>query len=115
MKVICKGCDAEIQDSVAFCPHCGKETGFGVEVINNARKARIYIASFVLSPLGLYWFFKFFKSDDLEKRKLAFTSLIITAIPLLLSLIIGSKLIKSFNSNLEIYNANVQMYSELGL
>ena len=41
-------------------------------------KVKIYAISFFLAPVGLYWFFKYFRSADLGYKKVAYTALWIT-------------------------------------
>ena len=65
--------------------------------------------------MGLIWFFKYFRDDKLENKKVAYTSLIITLVPLILLLVIGGRYISSFSSIIETYQSNLDVYSELGL
>lgn len=115
MNVPCPSCKKEVTAGVSFCSYCGHKLNPRGVVLTSTQKIRIYLISFFLSPLGLIWFFKYFRSDKLENRKVAYTSLIITLVPLVLILVIGSKYINSFSSVIEMYETNLDVYSELGL
>lgn len=58
------------------------------ERVSLAKELSIYIFSFFLVPLGLYWFFKYFKSLDTVKKRVAYISLVITLIALTLTMIV---------------------------
>jgi hypothetical protein len=113
--VLCSSCKKEIDEGVNFCPYCGHRLNLTGAVLTSTQKIRIYLASFFLSPFGLIWFFKYFRDDELENRRVAHTSLIITLVPLTLILVIGGKYINSLSSIIEMYETNLDVYSELGL
>ena len=115
MKVLCSSCKKEIEDNVNFCPHCGQKPDLTPKALSTARKTRIYLASFFLSPLGLIWFFKYFRDDILENRKTAYIALAITLTPLLFVLLVGGKYVSSMSNFSELYKTNMNIYSELGL
>jgi len=115
MNVICPNCKREIDDSAKFCPLCGQDLGLAATTLSSSKKIRLYLASFFLSPLGLFWFFKYFKSDETENRYVAYTCLIITLLPLIATVVIGSKYIDALSSSVELYNTNLDAYSKLGL
>ena len=116
MNIICPNCKKEIDDSAKFCPLCGQELSLaGTTTLSSSKKIKIYLASFFLSPLGLFWFFKYFKSDETENRYVAYTCLIITLLPLITTAVIGSKYIGALSSSMELYNTNLDAYSKLGL
>jgi len=79
------------------------------------KEIKIYLVSFFLSPLGFLWFFKYFRSAELKDRKIAYISLILTLIPLVLMLVIGNKLVSLSSGIMEEYKKNLDAYSELGL
>lgn len=78
MQSICPKCSEPVTEVDIFCPQCRariKETD-----ISQGQKIKIYTFSILLAPLGLYWFFKFFKSENINKKILAYRVLIITVI-----------------------------------
>ena len=115
MNISCRSCKKEIDDSLSFCSYCGQKTNIKGLGLTTAQKTRIYLASFFLSPLGLIWFFKFFRDDNLENRKVGYISLVITLVPLVLVLVIGGTLSNYLFGYIEKYEKDLGVYSELGL
>lgn len=114
MSILCPSCKKEIDDSDNFCPHCGHKSDLANVALTSTQKRRIYIASFFLTPFGLYWFFKYFRDDKPENRKAAYISLIFTIVPLVLLVIIIGKYINSLSGVIDMYETNLEVYSELG-
>ena len=73
--------------------------------------ATIYIGSVLLSPFSLYWFFKYRK--DLENKKVAYISLVLTLITLLFGIVTMSAYIKAVNGYMSDYKNNLDIYSQL--
>ena len=114
MKMLCPKCNREIDDIVRFCPNCGTQIDLEGSVISTGKKVKIYLVSFFLTPLGLIWFFKYIKSSESESVKVAYTSLIITLIPLIYMIIIVSKYTSVFTGDFGIFKSTIDVYSELG-
>jgi len=115
MTVTCPSCKKEIDDSVNFCPNCGQEFILEKKALSPVKKRRIYLASFFLSPLGLIWFFKYFRSDEKENKKVAYIALVLTLLPLIFTLIVSKKYISVMSTTMGTYKDNMGVYSELGL
>jgi uncharacterized membrane protein YvbJ len=115
MSVICTSCKKEFDESSNFCPHCGKKSEAADVALTSAQRIKIYLASFFLSPFGLIWFFKYFRDEKKENKTVAYTSLVITLIPLILLFFVGRAYISSFSSVIDMYKSNLNVYSELGL
>lgn len=78
MDQTCPKCHQEISWDDAFCSHCGVQLSQSIP-ISKAKKIKVYLLSFLLAPFGLYWFFKYAKSNDPEKKKVANRVVWITA------------------------------------
>ncbi len=82
------------------------------ESISLAKEIGIYILDVLLFPIGLYYFFKNFKSVDNVRLRIAYVSLLLT----LVTLIFTIKLAKDFTRKFEdTYNNSpeIQMYRDL--
>lgn len=102
----CPFCNKEIRPTDAFCPTCGKKLPDKNLPFSTAQKIKIYLISVTLAPLGLYWFFKYFKNEDQSKRKVAFVALYLTIITLTILTIISYYYVKKMNAYIELYNFN---------
>ena len=112
--MICPNCNKEISEGVKFCPNCGKEIIFSSTPLSSSKKVKIYLASFFLSPLGLYWFFKYFRNEELGNRKVAYLALVVTLLPLIASLVVGGRYITAITNSMDTYKYNLDAYTELG-
>ena len=115
MNTLCSNCKKEIASEDIFCPHCGHKTDRPGTVLTSPQRIKIYLASFFLSPFGLIWFFKYFRDENPENKKVGYAALVITLLPLILTMIIGARYIKSFSTIINTYETNLDAYSELGL
>ena len=79
-----------------------------------AQRIKIYLVSILLAPLGLYWFFKYFKDENMNKRKVAYLALYITIIVLFLSTILAYYYVKGISKYAEYYRSNLDVYTQLG-
>ncbi|OGC69354.1 hypothetical protein A2415_03825 [candidate division WWE3 bacterium RIFOXYC1_FULL_39_7] len=59
-------------------------------------KIFIYVITVLFAPLGLYWFFKYAKNEDPEKRKVAHTVLVLTIVAVVLAVVIGIKAVNIY-------------------
>jgi len=78
--IICPVCHASVPDSAYFCPNCGRNlkpkpqsTGFG-------RQLFIYLVSFFLAPLGIFWAFKYLRQQDRKSKLIGAISILLPAI-----------------------------------
>ncbi len=82
--------------------------------MKTSQKIKVYLASFLLTPLGLIWFFKYFRSEDPETKKVGYTALFLTLSSLALSYLIISKYIQAYSQYLDVYKTNMDIYSQMG-
>lgn len=94
----CPICHQEISPNDVFCSHCGAKIPGRDTALSNKQKVKIYIVSVILAPLGIYWFFKYFRSEDPQKKKIAYHVLWITIL-ITISMVILTYYISNSYSN----------------
>lgn len=78
MDVLCKNCGEVLESSDKFCRKCGAKVDISSFGLTLRRKVTVYAFSIILAPLGFYWFFKYFRNNNPEVRKVGFMALYIT-------------------------------------
>lgn len=78
----CKRCGRENLDDSRFCAYCGHEVEDLNAKVTLGEKVKVVLISFIFSPVGLYWFFKYIKSQSSGKRQLAVVALVLTIVSL---------------------------------
>ncbi len=104
MKDICPFCNKEIGSTDKFCPNCGNRLPESNSSFTVGQKVKLYLLSVILAPLGLYWFFKFYKNENPEKRRVAFYSLYITIFMIVVLVIINVYFIRALETYVGSYN-----------
>jgi len=79
-----------------------------------SQKIKIYFVSFFLTPLGLYWFFKYLKSEVPDERKQGYLALAITVASLAVSFLIVNQYLRAYSGYLDLYRRNFEVYDQLG-
>lgn len=96
MQSNCPKCGKEISGEFLFCPFCGFKKKSEITFISSFDIVKIILGSVFLSPLSLYWFFKYYKNP--ETKKIAFISLIITTVVFILGVITTVSYINTINN-----------------
>ncbi|HLD51120.1 hypothetical protein A3K34_01640 [candidate division WWE3 bacterium RIFOXYC1_FULL_40_10] len=94
----CPVCLKEIHEGNVFCPHCGIKIPTTNPPLSTWSKMKIYLVTVFLAPFGLYWFFKYFRESDSEKRKVAYIVLVITLVTLAFSVFSGMYVMKYYTN-----------------
>lgn len=81
--------------------------------LSNGQKFRIYVLSFVLTPMGLYWFFKNFRSPIPGNRKAGYIALILTTAALAGSLYVSYRYIEVLTDYTDLYEQQLNLYEGL--
>lgn len=110
MNTTCPKCGKNIEPGDVFCSHCGTKILDNTTPLSTGQKIKIYLVASLLAPLGLYWFFKFYKEENPYKKSVAKNVLWITAIALVLMLILGIYTIKIYTKLLNSYIPNAGLY-----
>lgn len=66
--VSCPSCNHPVLSDFYFCPNCGKQLHAKAIVVSIPKQIGIYLFSFFLAPLGLYFAFKYI-NQPLKKTK----------------------------------------------
>lgn len=77
---ICPNCGEILLPNTNFCPKCGYKINTAPQAISIGRQVWIYIVSLFLPPLGLIWTFKYFRSTDAQKKRIAWIATVLTII-----------------------------------
>lgn len=108
----CPFCNKPVNTSLPFCPYCGSKVSVAGGSLSVAQQIKIYAISVFLTPLGLYYFFKYFRNDDQQKKKVAYIALILTIVTSIILIYISMNFVSAMNS----YTNQYQMeYQNLGL
>jgi len=73
----------------------------------------IYVMTFVFVPFGLIWFFKYIKSSDGVKKRIAYLTLTITVVATVITVAVTYSYVKSVQSYIQ--SNNLDQFTELGL
>lgn len=111
--MFCPNCGKEIQSPSNFCPFCGKQLQEVDKPLTSTEKIKIYLTSFFLAPLGLWWVFKFIRSKDKQKKQTAIIALILTVVSISLSAWVIYGYIQSVNKYIN--SSSLDQYKGLGL
>ena len=107
----CPFCSEPVNLSLPFCPYCGNKLSKSDGSVSIAQQIKIYAISALLAPFGLYYFFKYFRNSDQQKKKIAYIALIITAVTGIILISISL----SFVSAVDSYTGQYQMeYQNFG-
>ena len=79
-----------------------------------SQKLKMYLVSFFFTPFGLYWFFKYFRSEYPAVKREGYIALVITLLALVLSYVVVTKYLETYSDYFDLYKANMGVYSELG-
>lgn len=104
MKERCPICNNEINLTDKFCPNCGNKLPDKDLPLSTTQKVKIYTSSILLAPFGLYWFFKYFKNENSEKRKVAFNVLYISILMVITLIVINFYFVKALQTYIDSYN-----------
>ena len=93
---ICPSCGAVVPSAYTFCPNCGKPLG-GKSLSTSLRsKIWIYGLSVLLPPLGMWPGIKYFKSEDLEAKKMGMIAIILTVLSTIITLWLTFAFVQSY-------------------
>jgi len=74
----CPKCGAEITEMAYFCSNCGKVLRARPELTDIWHQLWVYLFSFFLSPLGLYYVRKYLRQPDPKSKIVGLISLLLT-------------------------------------
>jgi len=115
VNINCPYCSKEIPSDAIFCLFCGKKLPSADTSLSRGEKIRIYAVAVILCPLGLYWFFKYFRSKDAAKRKTAYYALFITVVVIIALYLVSFYYVKVLSNYTNLYKTDLEQYNSLGL
>jgi uncharacterized membrane protein YvbJ len=110
MNQSCPFCNNLVNPDDTFCSHCGKKLPDRNTPFSTPLKIKMFLLSVILTPFGLYWFFKYFKDPNPEKKKTAYTILYITIFMIVVLVIVNYYFIKSLTSSIEMYDYGIYSF-----
>ena len=78
--MVCPACKASVQSSANFCPNCGRRLRTTPPATSVSKQVIVYLVSFFLAPLGLWYAWKYLKQDDNKSRKIGVAAIALTII-----------------------------------
>ncbi|MDD4931672.1 MAG: zinc ribbon domain-containing protein [Candidatus Colwellbacteria bacterium] len=83
--VQCPSCRFPAIQDAYFCYNCGKPLRPKLESISIGKEIIVYLVSFFLAPLGLYFTVKYIRQPGEVSRRIAIISMIITAVAVIIA------------------------------
>jgi len=103
-EMACPACSASMPSSASFCPNCGRRLRTVPPSTSIPRQLVVYLFSFFLAPLGLWFAWNYFKQEDRKSKAIGFVVVALTIISMAMSIwamsgLIGwvSQLLKSLS------------------
>jgi len=104
---LCPFCNNKIEPYDKFCSKCGNEIPKSTVPLSTFQKIKIYTLCVLLAPFGIYWFFKYFKNEDPEKKKVAYISLFITILMLIVLVVVNLYFVKALEQYVGSYESSI--------
>lgn len=97
----CPYCRFLLTSVVNFCPHCGKRLTKEALSTGFLKQAVLYLASFFLTPFGLWWAFKYLRQDDKKAKKIGLIIILLTIVSLALAFWLSKTVVKNINQSIK--------------
>lgn len=106
MDQTCPYCHFPLISAGHFCPNCGKPISQKPISTSLPKQITIYLVSFFLPPLGLWWGVKYLRQDDEQAKRIGLIAILLTIISIVLtvwaSMTFINNLTQSFEEQTEI-------------
>jgi hypothetical protein len=99
--IVCPACNASSHSSANFCPNCGRSLKPAVLSTSIPKQIVVYLISFFLAPLGLWFAWKHLKQDDRKSKTIGIVAIALTVISVALTIWTMAAL---FNSIQQLFN-----------
>jgi hypothetical protein len=76
--IVCSSCNAQMTPFANFCPNCGKSLRAKPPGTSVPRQIIVYMISFFLAPLGLWYAWKYLKQDDRTSKIIGTAAIALT-------------------------------------
>jgi hypothetical protein len=77
-EIICPSCCAPMLSSANFCSNCGKALRALPPATSVPRQILVYLVSFFLAPLGLWYAWKYLRQDDRKSKIIGTVAIALT-------------------------------------
>lgn len=96
----CPSCHMIVRPTDYFCFNCGKSLLLKPLSISTGRQILIYLGSFLLPPLGLFWGWRYLRQGERKSKIVGLIAIILTVISLIITLQLAFGFINSYTSQL---------------
>lgn len=110
MSYVCEKCQKFVDSDGFFCPYCGADHTAKLRGLSSGDTIKILLISVFLAPLGLIYFFKYFRSKDIAKRRMGYIALVITFTVSLVTMGATRYVVNQFNS---LYGPKISEFEEI--
>jgi hypothetical protein len=84
--IVCSSCNAKMMPSANYCSNCGNSLRTMPPATSVARQIIVYLISFFLAPLGLWYAWKYLKQDDQTSKIIGAVSIALTIVAVALAI-----------------------------
>ena len=88
----CPYCHAQIPAGSYFCSNCGKSFGNKPLSVSISKQVAAYAVSIFLTPLGLWWAYKYFRQGNTTARNIGVTIIVLTVASLAINVWVATAL-----------------------
>jgi hypothetical protein len=88
----CPSCNAQMMSSDNFCSNCGKSLRTVPPGKSVSKQIIVYLVSFFLAPLGLYYAWKYLNQDDRTSKIIGVAAIALTIASIAIALWTASRL-----------------------
>lgn len=97
---ICSKCHTEVKPTDYYCFNCGVNLRPVPPSTSFERQIMLYLGSFFLPPMGLFWSIKYLKQPNLKSRIVGLISIVLTLISLLITYLLLKNVADAVNSQM---------------
>ncbi len=80
LEIRCPACSASSPSPANFCPNCGRSLRRAILSTSAQKQIVIYLISFFLAPLGLWFAWKYIKQNDRKSKTIGIAAIALTVI-----------------------------------
>jgi hypothetical protein len=91
----CPACNASVPSSANYCLNCGKRLRTIPPATSVLKQTVVYLVSFFLAPLGLWYAWKYLKQEDNKSRAIGVVAIVLTVISVAITVWTTARLFNS--------------------
>jgi hypothetical protein len=85
-EIVCPACSTSMPSSANFCLNCGRRLRTTVSSTSIPRQIIVYLVSFFLAPLGLWFAWKYLKQENKKSKAIGFVVIALTIVSIAISI-----------------------------